>query len=85
MRGQVGDGRNQTHRQTRRGGWVPCTSRNTRFQREVDKSEAFQRETSRRVKGLEVVSHEKLGMLSLEKTEKKVMEISSSIFKLLHD
>lgn len=64
---------------------MPCTSLNTTFQKEVDKLEPFKRMTARRVKGLETDPPEKLGMLSLEKTEKRVMVISSSIFKLLDD
>lgn len=83
----MGDGRNQT----------PYTSVNTTFQREVHKLEPFQRKTVRSVKGLEVITqrsqdggevevitHEKLGIMSLEKTE-EMMGISSSISKLLHD
>lgn len=56
----------------------------------LDPTHRLQREPShrratRRVKGPEVTSHEKLGMLSLLKIERKVTGISSDIFKLLHD
>lgn len=46
--------------------------------------EPFQKKAVGRVTGLEVVTREKLGILSLEKTE-EMMGISSSISKLLHD
>lgn len=49
---------------------------------EVDTLEPSSRRATRRMKGPEVTSQEKLGMLSLQKIERKVTGISSNVFKL---
>lgn len=64
-------------------GWLSCLLRCKHTFQSLT-LEPSQRRATRRVKGPRVMSHEKLGMLSLEKIERKVTGISSNIIKLLH-
>lgn len=84
-RAQAREGGSRARETGHAGGHRGMARSHAQTAKEIDTLEPSSRRATRRMKGPEVISHEKLGMLSLQKIERKVTGISSNIFKLLHD